>query len=173
MPSLLCQSLYCDLGSEKLETLSNNVLPMFTFKWFLLIPQDALESNVWKQLFFGKKIPEDSSCLCSLQLALSLWTPSASAHKSPHIIITTYGLITSSPNDFVDKSCGFDYIILDEAQKVKNHNAEVSKNIRIVANHEDSRRLILTGTPIMNNLLELWALFDFVTAGRLLGPVFR
>lgn len=92
---------------------------------------------------------------------------------SPHFVITTYGLIQSSHMDFVDEEFGFDYVILDEAQKIKNHIANVSKNIRRVSKNEDTRRLILTGTPIMNNLRELWALFDFVTAGRLLGPVQR
>jgi len=36
-----------------------------------------------------------------------------------------------------------------------------------------TRRLLLTGTPIQNNLKELWALFDFATSGRLLGPLRR
>lgn len=91
----------------------------------------------------------------------------------PHLIITTYGLIGSSVDDFTHNSYAWDYVVLDEAHKIKNAATKVAKNIRWVARGEETRRLILTGTPIMNNLKELWALFDFVTSGQLLGPATR
>eukprot|EP00934_Nitzschia_sp_Nitz4_P000501 Nitzschia sp. Nitz4//scaffold174_size87051//2661//6007//NITZ4_005097-RA/size87051-augustus-gene-0.66-mRNA-1//-1//CDS//3329538836//501//frame0 len=91
----------------------------------------------------------------------------------PHLVISTYGLIGSSYMDFIDEDAHWDYIVLDEAQKIKNPSAQVSKNIRRVAQPPESRRLLLTGTPIMNNLTELWALFDFVANGRLLDSAPR
>ncbi|CAM9254896.1 unnamed protein product [Ectocarpus sp. 8 AP-2014] len=60
--------------------------------------------------------------------------------------------------------CNWDYCVLDEGQRIRNPDAEVTlicKQIRTV------HRLILTGTPIQNNLRELWSLFDFVFPGRL------
>jgi SNF2 family DNA or RNA helicase len=63
--------------------------------------------------------------------------------------------------------------VLDEAHKIKNTSAQVSKNCRRVARDPSTRRLILTGTPIMNNLKELWALFDFATSGKVLGTLPR
>ena len=43
---------------------------------------------------------------------------------------------------------------------------------RIAVNPE-TRRLLITGTPIQNNMRELWALFDWATSGRLLGKLPR
>jgi TATA-binding protein-associated factor len=58
----------------------------------------------------------------------------------------------------------FDYCILDEGHQIRNAKAAVSiaaKQIRA------AHRLILTGTPIQNDVLELWSLFDFLMPGYL------
>ncbi len=72
-------------------------------------------------------------------------------HKDNNkIFITSY---TQFVNDYdVLNSIVFEYIILDEGQKIKNVNSLVSKKVRTLrgVNH-----LILSGTPIENNLLEL------------------
>ena len=53
----------------------------------------------------------------------------------------------------------FEYIIVDEAHKLKNEDSQISKRLRQI----DSRyRLLLTGTPLQNNLHELWALLNFL-----------
>jgi non-specific serine/threonine protein kinase len=58
----------------------------------------------------------------------------------------------------------FNYIILDESQKIKNPLAKTSKLIRTLnAQH----RLCLTGTPIENNLTELWSQLSFLNPGML------
>lgn len=97
----------------------------------------------------------------------------ASHPSFPHLIITTYGLVSSSVDDFTHNSYDWDYVVLDEAHKIKNVAAKISKNVRWLARGEETRRLVLTGTPIMNNLKELWALFDFVSSGQLLGSAMR
>jgi len=53
----------------------------------------------------------------------------------------------------------FDYCIIDEAQNIKNYLAQNSKVIKEV---KSKVRFALTGTPIENNLTELWSIFDFV-----------
>ena len=58
-----------------------------------------------------------------------------------------------------------DYMILDEGHKIKNPT-KTSKGVHAIPAHN---RIILTGTPVQNNLKELWALFDFVHQGSLLG----
>ena len=105
--------------------------------------------------------------------------------KRPHLVITSYGLVSNSPLDFVSqeqgstRGGGWDYVVVDEGHKLKNQNTQVSKACRRICKGrtgDDStttRRLLLTGTPIQNNLKELWALFDFATSGRLLGPLRR
>ncbi|KAL3915641.1 MAG: hypothetical protein SGILL_005551 [Bacillariaceae sp.] len=89
--------------------------------------------------------------------------------QSPQLVITTFGLISSSPDQFQHHRYSWDYIILDEAHKIKNPKAQVSQNTALVARDDDTRRLILTGTPIMNNLQELHSIFTFCTSGKVLG----
>lgn len=89
--------------------------------------------------------------------------------KKNGVCLTTYGLVVSSYETLGTTSSGndfkWDYIILDEGHKIKN-TTKTSKNVRLIPakNH-----FILTGTPVQNNLREMWALFDFVCEGTLLG----
>lgn len=53
----------------------------------------------------------------------------------------------------------YNYVILDEAQHIKNASTKVAKAVKAV---DSEHRLALTGTPIENNLNELWSLFDFI-----------
>jgi SNF2 family DNA or RNA helicase len=80
------------------------------------------------------------------------------------LIITTYGLVRSSYSDFTKggHQVYFDYIILDEGHQIKNSNAAVSKRCRDICG-PSTRRLLVTGTPLMNNLMEVFCLFDFAT----------
>jgi len=58
----------------------------------------------------------------------------------------------------------FDYLILDEAQAIKNPNSVSAKSARLLqANH----RLAPSGTPVENHLGELWSLFEFSNPGML------
>jgi SNF2 family DNA or RNA helicase len=62
------------------------------------------------------------------------------------------------------KDVEFDYVILDEAQAIKNATTTSAKAARLLrAKH----RLALTGTPVENHLGELWSLFDFLNPGLL------
>lgn len=90
-----------------------------------------------------------------------------------HIVITSYGLVKSSRLDFLagrkDDAYYWDYIIADEGHSLKNPNTDQHKSIARIARSPHTHRLLLTGTPIQNNMKELWALFDWATAGRLFG----
>ncbi len=78
------------------------------------------------------------------------------------VILTTYGTLRRDALHFKDKV--FDYVILDEAQAIKNGNTESAKAARLLrANH----RLALSGTPVENHLGELWSLFEFLNPGML------
>lgn len=58
----------------------------------------------------------------------------------------------------------FNYCILDEGHVIKNGKTKLSKAVKqLTANY----RIILSGTPIQNNVLELWSLFDFLMPGFL------
>jgi SNF2 family DNA or RNA helicase len=87
------------------------------------------------------------------------------------VLLTTYGMITSQVDLFVrsfkDYEYRFDYIFLDEGHKVKNANIQLSQCLRKLP--IGVSKFILTGTPIQNNLMEMWALFDYIFDGKLLG----
>lgn len=77
--------------------------------------------------------------------------------KKSSVILTTYGTIR---NDIeIIKDYSFDAVILDESQNIKNVNAQTTKAIMLLnAKH----RIALSGTPIENNLSELYSLFRFL-----------
>jgi non-specific serine/threonine protein kinase len=78
------------------------------------------------------------------------------------IIITSYSLIRMDRNELSKHS--FSYIILDEAQNIKNPSANTTKSVKVLkADH----RLALTGTPTENRPQELWSIFDFLMPGYL------
>ena len=60
------------------------------------------------------------------------------------------------------KEIPFDYVILDEAQAIKNANTASAKAARLL---NADYRLALSGTPVENHLGELWSLFEFLNPG--------
>ncbi len=77
--------------------------------------------------------------------------------KKPDVIFTTYGIIRRDYEEL--KKVQFEYLILDEAQNIKNPDsvgAVASKSLNAF------HRLALSGTPVENRLKELWSLFDFL-----------
>ncbi|HQY87607.1 MAG TPA: SNF2-related protein, partial [Tepidisphaeraceae bacterium] len=83
------------------------------------------------------------------------------------IVLTTYGTLRRDAAFLKDFE--FDYVILDEAQAIKNAATEASKAARLL---RGKHKLALSGTPIENHLGELWSLFDFLNPG-MLGRVGR
>ena len=78
------------------------------------------------------------------------------------LIVTTYGTIRRDIEDL--RSQSFDYVILDEAQAIKNASAQASKACRLL---QGRHRLALSGTPVENHLAELWSIFEFLNPGML------
>src|SRR5205814_1680368 len=65
----------------------------------------------------------------------------------------------------------FDYILLDEAQAIKNAESQAAKAARLL---RGKHRLAMSGTPIENHLGELWSIFEFLNPGMLgTNPVFK
>ncbi|XP_015599063.1 helicase domino isoform X2 [Cephus cinctus] len=74
-----------------------------------------------------------------------------------HICITSYKLVIQDHQSFRRKK--WKYLILDEAQNIKNFK---SQRWQLLLNFQTQRRLLLTGTPLQNNLMELWSLMHFL-----------
>lgn len=82
--------------------------------------------------------------------------------KYHNLIVASYDIVRKDIVFF--SSIKWNYIVLDEGHVIKNGKTRTSIAIKnLIANH----RLILSGTPIQNNVLELWSLFDFLMPGFL------
>ncbi|KAI0879680.1 SNF2 family N-terminal domain-containing protein [Hypoxylon argillaceum] len=79
-----------------------------------------------------------------------------------HILVTTYASVQIYGNILATMDWG--YVVLDEGHKIRNPNAAVTIACKELCT---PNRVILSGTPIQNNLVELWSLFDFVYPMRL------
>lgn len=80
-------------------------------------------------------------------------------------VLTTYGTMRTSAPELAAHTWGM--VVADEAQHVKNPYSSTAKALRTIP---APARIALTGTPVENNLSELWALLDWTTPG-LLGPL--
>ncbi|XP_005527542.1 PREDICTED: DNA excision repair protein ERCC-6-like [Pseudopodoces humilis] len=85
------------------------------------------------------------------------------------IVITSYQMLINNWKQLAsrhEQEFVWDYVILDEAHKIKCPSNKTTKCVyAIPAQH----RVLLTGTPVQNNLREMWSLFDFACQGSLLG----
>ncbi|XP_015258168.1 PREDICTED: DNA excision repair protein ERCC-6-like [Cyprinodon variegatus] len=85
------------------------------------------------------------------------------------VIITSYTMLMSNWQQLASyrgKEFCWDYMILDEAHKIKNPSTKTAKSAYAIPS---KNRILLTGTPVQNNLREMWTLFDFACQGSLLG----
>ncbi|CEG64225.1 Putative TATA-binding protein associated factor Mot1 [Rhizopus microsporus] len=78
------------------------------------------------------------------------------------IVIMSYDIIRNDIDEL--EPLHWNYCILDEGHIIKNGKTKITKAIKTL---KSNHRLILSGTPIQNNVLELWSLFDFLMPGFL------
>uniref|UniRef100_A0A3Q4GU58 Excision repair cross-complementation group 6-like n=1 Tax=Neolamprologus brichardi TaxID=32507 RepID=A0A3Q4GU58_NEOBR len=89
--------------------------------------------------------------------------------KRGGVIITTYTMLLNNwqqLSTYNGREFTWDYMILDEAHKIKSTTTKTAKSAYAIPS---KNRVLLTGTPVQNNLREMWALFDFACQGTLLG----
>ena len=85
------------------------------------------------------------------------------------VVLTTYGTLRRDIGAL--RQAEFDYVILDEAQAIKNAGSQTAKAARLLRGRH---RLALTGTPVENHLGELWSLLEFLNPGLLgASPLLR
>ncbi|KIM55938.1 hypothetical protein SCLCIDRAFT_1220776 [Scleroderma citrinum Foug A] len=81
---------------------------------------------------------------------------------SKDVVITSYEVVRNDISSLED--INWLYCILDEGHVIKNAKTKLTKAVKAI---QAQHRLILSGTPIQNNVLELWSLFDFLMPGFL------
>ncbi|MEV8353005.1 DEAD/DEAH box helicase [Streptomyces niveus] len=117
-----------------------------------------------------------ASLLGNWQREITRFAPGVPVHRfhgsgrtldgvSDGFVLTTYGTMRGSAPELAAYTWGM--VVADEAQHVKNPFSSTAKALRTI---QAPARVALTGTPVENNLSELWALLDWTTPG-LLGPL--
>ena len=79
-----------------------------------------------------------------------------------NIFITSYGLIRNDKDEYEDMD--FELCVVDETQNIKNYQATMTREIKKI---KAKCKIALTGTPVENNVTELWSIFDFIMPGYL------
>ncbi|MGI5924493.1 MAG: DEAD/DEAH box helicase [Lentisphaeria bacterium] len=82
------------------------------------------------------------------------------AENDNGVLVTNYGLLRQDIDLLAAKP--FDFVILDEAQNIKNPAAQVTQAVKSL---QAKQRLALTGTPLENQLSDLWSIMDFLNPG--------
>jgi superfamily II DNA or RNA helicase len=84
------------------------------------------------------------------------------AFAEQDVIVTSYGLMRRDAAEL--RHHAFDYVVLDEAQAIKNPQAQAARAARLL---QARHKLALTGTPVENHLGDLWSIFEFLNPGTL------
>ena len=80
-------------------------------------------------------------------------------------------MVRGNTEDFGSTKHWWDYVVLDEGHTIKNAATGTAQACHQICKPNKTHRLLLTGTPIMNRLNELWTVFDWATAGKVLGEM--
>uniref|UniRef100_A0A915ECT6 Uncharacterized protein n=1 Tax=Ditylenchus dipsaci TaxID=166011 RepID=A0A915ECT6_9BILA len=143
-----------------------------TIQTIALLAHLACERTIWGPHL----IIVPTSVLLNWEIELKKWCPSFkvlsyfgsakeraekrkgwSKDNAFHVCITSYKVVTQDVRAFKKKA--WQYMILDEAQNIKNFK---SQRWQMLLNIRSRRRLLLTGTPLQNSLMELWSLLHFL-----------
>lgn len=108
-----------------------------------------------------QKFSKHLKCLCIHGSAAQRQNKILSMHDYD-VIVTSYDYLRRDHTYYENQV--FNYIILDEAQYIKNHT---TKSANVVKALKGVHRFAMTGTPIENSLAELWSIFDFLMPGYL------
>ena len=78
------------------------------------------------------------------------------------LVVTSYALLRRDAEQYRGRV--FDTVVLDEAQHIKNRQTQNAQAVKAI---QARHRLVLTGTPLENSVLDLWSIFDFLMPGYL------
>ena len=140
--------------------------------WWPPFRVSILHSSGSGMIEIGRESQREEELLSALPGAANR-KPQTKAHKAAkkivdrvvndgHVLVTTYTGLQSYAELLIPVD--WEYAVLDEGHKIRNPNTAITiycKELRT------SNRIILSGTPMQNNLVELWSLFDFVFPMRL------
>lgn len=120
----------------------------------VVVPKSCLQ-NWYNE--FQKFIPEMNVQIFHVSKAEIKENSKILHDKSVDVILTTYEMCLYSKKYF--SQVHWSYVVVDEAHRLKNENSQLSNILRM---YKFKHRLLLTGTPLQNNVHELWALLNFI-----------
>lgn len=126
-----------------------------TGPYLVVVPKSTLDN--WKREF-GKWIPEiNVLVLQGAKEERQQLINERLVDENFDVCITSYEMILREKTHL--KKFAWEYIIIDEAHRIKNEESSLAQIIRVF---NSRNRLLITGTPLQNNLHELWALLNFL-----------
>ena len=160
----LLESIYSQEKKTEKQSVFNGQLSLFsefqsTLPASLVVAPTSLLHN-WKNEL--KKFAPDLKVYIHAGIKRLKTVDIEKIFKHYQIIITSYGTVRSDI-DYLSLYA-FHYIILDESQYIKNPDSVLYKSVKQL---NSLHKLTLTGTPIENSLLDLWAQFNFINPGLL------
>jgi superfamily II DNA or RNA helicase len=78
------------------------------------------------------------------------------------LVVTSYALLRRDTDQYREREFGT--VVLDEAQHIKNRQTQNAQSVKAIRSQQ---RIVLTGTPLENSVLDLWSIFDFLMPGYL------
>lgn len=144
-----------EIGNWKSETNQSRVTSAATRPHLIVCPT----SLVFNWVAEAKKFTPDLKIL-------ALHGPDRHARfrdiAASDIVVTSYALIRRDAEKY--RGLEFDTVALDEAQHIKNRQTQNAQAVKAV---KAKHRMVLTGTPLENSVLDLWSIFDFLMPGYL------
>ena len=120
-----------------------------------LVKQWVAELNRWWPPFRVAALTSDSDNSIQSKVVSKI-------ANSNGILVCSYSIVRNLEQMIVNKN--WHYVILDEGHQIRNPDAKITLTCK---NFRTNHRIILSGSPIQNNLKELWSIFDFVYPGKL------
>ncbi|KAL3424286.1 chromatin remodelling complex ATPase chain Isw1 [Phlyctema vagabunda] len=121
----------------------------------VVVPKSTLDN--WKREFNNWTPEVDVFVLQGTKEERNTLIQERLATEKFDVCITSYEMILREKTHL--KKLAWAYIIIDEAHRIKNEESSLAQVIRVF---ESRNRLLITGTPLQNNLHELWALLNFL-----------
>jgi uncharacterized Zn finger protein/superfamily II DNA or RNA helicase len=105
----------------------------------------------------GNWFKESSKFTPDLKVAVYHGSKRSLDYEGMDLVITSYGILRQDIAKFSERE--WNLLIIDEAQNIKNHETKQARAIKAL---KAKNYIAMSGTPVENNLSELWSIFDFI-----------
>lgn len=105
----------------------------------------------------GNWFKESSKFTPDLKVAVYHGSKRNLDYEGMDLVITSYGILRQDISKFSERE--WNLLIIDEAQNIKNHETKQARAIKAL---KAKNYIAMSGTPVENNLSELWSIFDFI-----------